>query len=190
MVGSTKVAEFGETTALVEVYQTFSESAGKVFFDVVCVSECVEGSKRYLSPLSRVERVPHMVLAVLDSMTYIADRHKEIRDAAQPSVSDKYATQCFSVQDIDPAAVREEVSQFKEFKKGAVVVELVVEEKGGVEIFSVCCWREHTTSSGGRERKFFIQQRDLRDLCSALLKSWLYMQENLGSTPVTSGRRW
>lgn len=189
MTDPVKVAEFGETGAIVEVYQKFSESAQKIFFDVTCASECVEGSSRYLFPLLRIERVPHLVIAVLEAMTYISDRHKEIREAVEDFEPQSSSMKCYGITDINPDDVRAEVSPVKEFKRGSVVAEIVVEEKGDVEIFSVCCWREHNTPSGGRDREFFIQQRDLRDLCVALVKSWLYVHENWGSTPVTS-RRW
>jgi len=189
MTDRVKTAEFGGSGAVVEVYQKFSGSAQKIFFDVTCVAECVEGMARYLLPVLRIEHVPRLVIAVLEAMTYISERHKEIRGAIGTRAPEDLSLKCYGIADIDPADVCAQVSAVKEFKRGGVVVEVVVEEKGDVEVFSVCCWREYANSSGSRDREFFIQQRDLRNLCIALLEAWSYVQENWGSTPVTK-RRW
>ena len=186
-----RVSEFGGTSALVEVYQKTVEPSQKTFFDVVCASECVEGTTRYLSPLVRIPSIPHLVVAIMEAMTYISDRHKEIRDAdrgspvplEQPQRVIRFLEEGLS------EAFQLKYDGVKEFKSGSVLGELILSEENGTQVFYVCCWREFT-NNGARVRDFFIQQRDLRSLVTVLMRAWIYFQEHWGSHSPVDSRRW
>lgn len=190
MTRSLRVSEFGETSALVEVYQKTAEASQKTFFDVVCASECVEGTTRYLSPLVRIPSIPHLVVAVMEAMAYISDRHKEIRDAdCGPSVPAEQPQRALRFFDGPTEDFRSKYETVKEFKSGSVIGELLLSDDNGTQVFHVCCWREFTTG-GARVRDFFIQQRDLRNLVIALMRAWIYFQEHWGATSPVESRRW
>jgi len=199
MYDLTKVAEFGERSVVVEVYQKFVSSVGKNFFDVVCASECVEGVNRFLSPLTRVEDIPRLISAVVESMEYISDRHKELRSSDVNTVSDNSAVEipylytnsnCRGADGIEFDQMQSSLSHIKEFKKGSVVSELCAEDINGVTVFKVCCWREFPSSEGARKRVFYIQQRDLRDLIQVLIKAQVYVKDNWGSQGPAESKRW
>jgi len=191
MVDSVKVAEFGDSGVVVEVYHKYVGSAQKVFFDVVCATECVEGTARYFSPFTRVPNIPLMVMSVVEAMTYISERHKEMRDGdGAREVPEMSGSSCSGLKELEPSAVMQDVTSLKEFSKGSVVAELVATEEGEVTSFSVCCWREYVNGAGDREREFFIQQRDLRDLIIVLLRAWMYVRDNWGDSTSASARRW
>lgn len=191
---SVKVSEFGETTsAIVEVYQKVVEPSQKTFFDVVCASECVEGSTRYLSPLVRISSTNHLAVAIMEAMLYISERHKEIREAKAPASEGSESLQRV-VRFLDDAesfkqTIATKYETIKEFKSGSVICELLVSEEGGSQVFSVCCWREFS-NGGARVRDFFIQQRDLRNLVIALMRARIYFQEHWGSSTPVDARRW
>jgi hypothetical protein len=192
-----KVAEFGELSIVVEVYQKYVASVSKYFFEIVCASECVEGISRFLSPLTRVDDIPRLISGVVDAMEYISDRHKELR-ASDGSITPqgsslpyKYSNStCHGADGIEIADMQKSLSHIKEFKRGSVVCELYTEEINGVNVFKVCCWREYSDSEGSRQREFYIQQRDLRDLIQVLIKAQLYVKENWGSSGPVESKRW
>jgi len=193
----TKVTEFGDSNVVVEVYQKYLLSANKHFFDVVCASECVEGVNRYLSPLVRVEDIPHVISGVVDAMEYISTRHKDLRSSdsggAPEAVSIPYkysSSLCRGADGIEFDQMRDALSHIKEFKRGSVVSEIYTEETNGVNVFKVCCWREYTTTLGALQREFYIQQRDLRDLIQVLIKAWVYVKSNWGAQSPVDSKRW
>lgn len=185
-----KVSEFGEARALVEVYQKIVETSQKTFFDVVCASECIEGTTRYLYPLVRLPSVPYLVVAVMEAMTYISDRHKEIREAdREPSTPLEQSQRVIRFLDEPSEDFKVKYETVKEFKSGSVIGELLLSDDNGTQVFNVCCWREFT-NGGSRVRDFFIQQRDLRNLVIVLMRTWIYFQENWGARSPVEGRRW
>lgn len=190
MTRSLRVSEFGDTSALIEVYQKVVEPSQKTFFDVVCASECVEGTTRYLSPLVRIPSIPHLVVAIMEAMTYISDRHKEIRDSeCSPCAPLEQPQRVIRFLEGPPEDFKANYETVKEFKSGSVIGELLLSEDNGTQVFQVCCWREFT-SNGARVRDFFIQQRDLRSLVIILMRAWIYFQEHWGSHSPVEGRRW
>jgi len=201
MTDSVKVAEFEDSDALVEVFQKYSDSAEKIFFDITCATECVEGDRRYLLPLIRIGSVLPLVISVLNAMEYISNRHKEIQKEIQKeipkmSISENAlnegikSSRVYSIIELDPNSIYEGYEHMKEFRKGSVVAELLSREIGDVNVFHVCCWREFVGNDGERQREFLIQQRDLRDLVNVLIKTFQYYQKNWGATSPVSNRRW
>jgi len=186
-----KVAEFGDRDSMVEVYQKFSSSAQKVFFDVSCATECVEGAKRYLSPVVHVDGGVALAISVLEAMEYISVRHAELRKlTVEPKVTPLKNSALVGLAGLTLGSVHDEYTHVKEFKRGSVVVELLTKEVDGVDIFHLCCCREFLASTGNLQREFLIQQRDLRDLAMALLTGWTYYRDNwITDSPIKS-RRW
>jgi hypothetical protein len=187
-----KVAEFGELKVNLEVYQKYSESANKHFFDVVCTSECVEGDSRYLSPMVLVDSIPHLVLAVMEAMEYISDRHRDLRkiEETPTSVDSPKYTYHFDADSFNPDVLKDTLTHVKEFRKGMIVCDLYSSGETDYNRLQVCCWKEFQDSSGIRKKDLYIQQRDLRDLVSILVRAQLYVRDHWGSVNPVGSKRW
>lgn len=77
--GRNKVREFKRGSVFAEVYEKNDTNTGKIFFDVKIVREFVVESERKRGPYVQQRDLRDVIVATVEAMEFISDRHREIK---------------------------------------------------------------------------------------------------------------